>query len=140
MAPTKFQNPTCHPNESKGRIWYHFSCVSNMKSKLWSVSVDENGRGYLATVNPDPPMIWGTQYMPIVNGTFSMSMTPGMPVMVETQKIVAANIWIALPTKPISDHRAPYHRHSCWYFSTPSSSVDEPDRLWKWCEQCDIDR
>lgn len=80
-APTRFQNPTCHPILLSS-ILHHFFCSSNVKSKL-------------EMMNPIPPMTCGLQKNMMVmalggQAVVSEGITFGRPVTVDTQNIVAA--------------------------------------------------
>ena len=101
----------------------------NIKAVIWA---------YLEIMKPVPPMTWGAQKMPSTKPVLFILMTPGIPVIVEIQNIVAATNWIELPRNPISFHRAPTQIHCCLRLSSPSSAEWVPPRLWKWCVHSEI--
>lgn len=89
IAPTRFQNPTCHPN-SDGAGMYHLSCTSTMNNKL-------------DTTNPVPPTTCGSQYAPFCSARApSAALICGIAVNPEIQKTVAPRNWERQARKPIS--------------------------------------
>lgn len=89
IAPTRFQNPTCHPN-SDGAGIYHLSCTSTMNNKL-------------DTTNPVPPTTCGSQYAPFCSARVpSAALICGIAVNPEIQKTVAPRNWERQARKPIS--------------------------------------